>query len=66
MEIAVSMKLDAVSPLVMFICDTIINTISLLAMAVAPELVGPEVFADFSFETLCKDIASAVVAGSHT
>ncbi|KAF2201339.1 hypothetical protein GQ43DRAFT_480789 [Delitschia confertaspora ATCC 74209] len=39
-----------------FICEAIIEGLTDLAMAVAPELVGPELVAELDFESLCADM----------
>jgi hypothetical protein len=39
-----------------FICELIIDALSALAMAVAPELIGPEVLEDLELQALCGSL----------
>jgi len=57
MNIQLSWKLDGDSALEKFICDLIIEGLTVLAMEEAPELVEEDLFAEKQFETLCADAA---------
>jgi hypothetical protein len=56
MNIQLGWKLNGVSAFNEFFCDAIIDGLSALAMAVAPELVEADIFADIEFESLCADM----------
>ncbi|KAL8747738.1 MAG: hypothetical protein Q9190_000437, partial [Brigantiaea leucoxantha] len=60
MNIEVSWKLSETSAFNEFICDVIIEGLTALAVAVAPELAGPDIAEDIEFEALCADIAESV------
>jgi hypothetical protein len=55
MNIGVAEELDGSSAWNEFICDLIIDGITALAMEVAPELAGAELFEGIEFESLCQD-----------
>ena len=60
MNIQIAQKLDGASAFNEFICDLIIEGLTALAAAVAPELLPAEIGEDVEFETLCADLASQV------
>lgn len=43
-----------------FICELIVDGLTALAMAVAPELAGAEVWEDLELETLCHEAAEHI------
>jgi hypothetical protein len=57
MDIGVSWQLDGVSAFDEFLCEAIVDGLTDLAMAVAPELVEADLFEEYSFDSLCADLA---------
>jgi hypothetical protein len=43
-----------------FICELIVDGLTALAMAVAPELAGAEVWEDIELQALCADLAEHI------
>lgn len=43
-----------------FICEIIVDGLTALAMAVAPELAGTEVWEDIELQALCADLAEHI------
>jgi hypothetical protein len=57
MDVQVAWQLDGVSAFDEFLCQEIVNGLTDLAMAVAPELVEADLFEEYSFDSLCADLA---------
>ena len=45
-----------------FICNIATEGLTELAMAVAPELAGPEALKEFEFESMCQQLSQAIGA----
>jgi len=63
MNIQLSWKVDGDSALEEFVCDLIIEGLTVLAEEEAPELTEEELFAEKQFETLCADAVDEVQSG---
>jgi hypothetical protein len=46
--------------LVEFICNFVADDLTEFAMAITPELTGPEASKDFEFESLCQQLGQAL------
>lgn len=67
MNIVITWVVDGDGSFIEFICDAIIDGVTALAAAVAPELIEAELFADVEFEALCVDAAKSLGArGNET
>ncbi|KAF2650990.1 hypothetical protein K491DRAFT_730354 [Lophiostoma macrostomum CBS 122681] len=60
MDIAFSVKLDGVSAFDEFICEVAVNGLNDLAMAIAPELAGPDIMEDIDLQAACESLAGGL------
>jgi hypothetical protein len=43
-----------------FVCELVVDGLTALAMALAPELAGAEVWEDLELQALCADVAAQI------
>lgn len=60
MNIELSRKLSGTSEVNEFLCDLIIDGLTALAVAVAPELLEAEIAGEIEFEALCEELVSEI------
>jgi hypothetical protein len=56
MQITLEFDKGSANPFAELICNLVVNTITDAAMALAPELAGPELMEEFEFDTVCGEM----------